>query len=267
MNKDQLPENLIQIIDKQVEKFKRHVTIDEREKVPLNTEDFPSEQSDKWIKVQDVVCVYVDMKNSTQFSASSHAGTTGKIYTLFTGTAIRIFKELGASYIDIKGDGVFALFNRDQVHTALASAVTFKTFTTSVFVPKIKSKKSDFDTGVHIGIHQGAILVSKIGLRKSKDTKTDMFNEVWAGKTVNFTSKLASYSKHNDIIVSPKFYKNIKSDKALYSCECSDPVELWEEIDTSWENNVPMDSVWQLQSEWCKKHGKEYLQDIVNADR
>ncbi|MEQ3530600.1 adenylate/guanylate cyclase domain-containing protein [Pseudoalteromonas sp. XMcav11-Q] len=267
MNKEQLPQHLIDIIDKQVDKFKKHIEIIEKDEIPLYTDDFPSEQSNKWIKVTDVICVYVDMKNSTQFSASSHANTTGKIYTLFTGTAVRVFKKLGAAYIDIKGDGVFALFNKNQVHTALAAAVTFKTFTTSVFIPKIQAKKADFDTGSHIGIHQGPILVSKIGLRKSKDHATDMFNEVWAGKTVNFTSKLASYSDNNDIIASPKFYNNIKCYQALYACECSDPVELWEEVDTSLEKKVPMDVVWRLQSEWCKKHGRDYLQTIVDADK
>ncbi len=266
MNKDQIPEKYLEIINKQVDKFKQRVEIIEQDSIPLYTEDYPSEASSKWIKVRDVICVYVDMKNSTQFSASSHAGTTGNIYTLFTGTAVRIFKESGASYIDIKGDGVFALFNKNQVHAALASAVTCKTFVKDVFIPKVLAKKKDFDTGAHLGVNQGDILVSKIGLRRSKDKKTDMFNEVWAGKTVNFASKLASYSNTNDLIVSPKFYGNITCDEALNSCECGEKISLWKEEDTSREDNVPMDQVFRLESQWCKKHGAKSLEAIIASD-
>lgn len=127
ISKDQLPENIKQIIEKQVEKFKVRVFTEEVDEIP-NVENIPGEGSARWLKIKDVICVFVDMKNSTKLSASHHAGTTARAYTLFTGTAVRLFKEFGASYIDIKGDGVFALFNSNEVHAAFASAVTFKTF-------------------------------------------------------------------------------------------------------------------------------------------
>ena len=68
------------------------------------------------------------MLGSTQFSASTHENATAGAYQLFTGTAVAIFDSFEASYIDVKGDGVFALFNGDQPYRALAAAVTFKTF-------------------------------------------------------------------------------------------------------------------------------------------
>lgn len=265
MNSKQIPQEYIDVIDVQVEKFSNHIEIIKKNKIPLNKDEITSEQSNKWIQINNVVCVYVDMKNSTQFSASSHASTTGKIYTLFTGTAVRIFKKLGASYIDIRGDGVFALFNEDEVHKALASAVTFKTFATEIFIPKVLAKKKEFDTGVHIGIDQGNLLVSKIGLKKYKNA-TDMFNEVWAGKPVNFASKLAGLSNSDEILVSERYYKNIKNNAALYSCKCSEPTLLWEEVDLSFENKVPFDKAMKLESIWCKKHGAESLEDIIATD-
>lgn len=265
MKVTQLPEDIITLIEKQEKKFKATVITTDTSKIPEKSADFPSEASDKWLKIPDVICVYVDMKNSTQFSASSHAGTTGKIYSLFTGTAVRIFKRFGASYIDIRGDGVFGLFNKDKVHSALASAVTMKTFTMSSFIPKVRAKKEDFDTGVHIGIDQRTLLASKIGLNKTKDT-TDMFNEVWAGKTVNFASKIASFSTNNEILVSEKYFKNIKCDKALTSCDCGDPEKLWKEIDTTYETKVPVNKLFKLESEWCQFHGADTLQEIIDAD-
>ena len=123
ITQSQIPEKYRNIINNQVEKFNNHVFTHDKNKIPI-TDDIPTEQSNKWLKIPDVICVFVDMKNSTKFSATHHASTTAKIYTLFTGTAVRLFHEFGSPYIDIKGDGVFALFNSDQIHAALASAAS-----------------------------------------------------------------------------------------------------------------------------------------------
>lgn len=53
---------------------------------------------------------------------------------------MRLFNAFEASYIDVRGDGVFALFNRDHPYRALAAAVTFKAFVHEEFVPRIKKK-------------------------------------------------------------------------------------------------------------------------------
>jgi class 3 adenylate cyclase len=263
IGKDQLPEKFKDIINGQIDKFKIRVFTEEVDEIP-NVDDIPGEGPAKWLKIKDVICVFVDMKNSTKLSASHHAGTTGRVYTLFTGTAVRLFKEFGASYIDIKGDGVFALFNSDKVHAAFASAVTFKTFIREEFTAKV-TNKTKVDTGVHIGIHQATLLVSKIGLRKSA-SRGDMHNEVWAGKAVNMASKLASLSDSDEIHVSDKYYSNIKSDKALYSCECNDQVLLWEEVDITDDDKFSFNTARVLKSVWCRHHGAKYLNEILDAD-
>ncbi|CAK8718291.1 Guanylate cyclase domain-containing protein [Candidatus Electronema halotolerans] len=263
----QLPEKYRDIIDNQVkkfdEKFSREIfsqKIRKMERIP-SAENIPTEDSIRWIQIPDVICVFVDMKNSTKLSAYKHARTTAKIYTLFTGTAVRIFRAFNASYIDIKGDGIFALFNYDQVHTSLASAVTFKTFVQDTFLKKVH----EIDTGVHIGIHQATLLVSKIGLKRNKN-RDDMHNEVWAGKTVNMAVKLASLSENNEIVVSNCFYEKITSREALYCCRCSSTQLLWEEQDVSSDDRFSFDKINILKSLWCKKHGAEYLQNIIDAD-
>lgn len=263
IGKDQLPEKFKDIINGQIDKFKVRVFTEEVDEIP-SVDDIPGEGSAKWLKIKDVICVFVDMKNSTKLSASHHAGTTGRVYTLFTGTAVRLFKEFGASYIDIKGDGVFALFNSNKVHAAFASAVTFKTFISEEFTAKV-TNKTKVDTGVHIGIHQATLLVSKIGLRKSA-ARGDMHNEVWAGKAVNMASKLASLSDKDEIHVSDKYYSNIKSKKALYSCECNDPVLLWEAVDVTDDDKFSFNTARVLKSVWCKHHGAKYLTEILDAD-
>lgn len=259
----QMPEKYREVIKKQLEKFKRDVITEQVDKIP-NVKDIPTEKSDTWLKIKDVICVFVDMKNSTKLSASQHPKNTAKVYTLFTGTAVRLFKCFGASYIDIKGDGVFALFNYDQVHSAFSAAVTFKTFVKEEFTTKV-SNKTPVDTGVHIGIDQSTLIVSKIGLRKH-ESRGDMHNEVWAGKTVNMASKLASLSKNDEIYVSPRFYENLKSNKALYSCKCTKYRSLWKKINLN-NKRFSFNHAHILESVWCKEHGSEYLEKIIANDK
>jgi len=261
--KTQMPEKFRKVIEDQLEKFKVKVIAEEVDKIP-NVDKIPTEQSAKWLKIKDVVCVFVDMKNSTKLSASHYAKTTAQVYTLFTGTAVRLFKSFGASYIDIKGDGVFALFNYDQVHSALSAAVTFKTFVKEEFTTKV-SNKTSVDTGVHIGIDQSTLIVSKIGLRKH-ESRGDMHNEVWAGKTVNMASKLASLSKNDEIYVSPRFYEKLKSRKALYSCECTHKRHLWKKVNLN-DKRFSFNHAHILESVWCKEHGSEYLEKIIANDK
>ena len=58
---------------------------------------------------------FVDMKGSTQLSATNHEKSTAGAYQLFTGTAVRLFDAFDAPYINVRGDGVFALFDQDRV--------------------------------------------------------------------------------------------------------------------------------------------------------
>jgi class 3 adenylate cyclase len=90
----------------------------------------------------------------------------------------------------VRGDGVFALFNSDQVYRALAAAITFTTFAREVFATEMK-KLGYEGIGAHIGIDQKPVLVRKIGLKRIDD-RTDRQNEAWAGKPVNMAAKLAS---------------------------------------------------------------------------
>lgn len=260
----QLPEPQRNIINIQVQKFKKPVTTRVLNKIP-DANNIPSEASDTWLKINDVICVFVDMKNSTKLSAAHYANTTARSYTLFTGTAVRIFKSFGARYIDIKGDGVFALFDSDQVNAAFVSAVTFKTFIAEEFSRHV-TNKTQVDTGVRIGIDQSTLLVSKIGLRRDA-SRADIHNEVWAGKAVNVAAKLSSLSNDDEIHVSAKYFAKLKSPKILYSCTCSDLKKLWESVDVSNDDRFSFDTAYVLKSAWCTKHGAEYIANILAEDK
>src|SRR3546814_15454209 len=104
----------------------------------------------------------MDMEGSTRLSASLHDNTTAKCYRYFTNTAIRIFHQFDSPYIDVKGDGVFALFDSDKAYTALASAVSFKTLVAKEFTPKVK-ELTGIDIGGNCGIDRKTVWVRKRG--------------------------------------------------------------------------------------------------------
>ncbi|MDD2371623.1 MAG: hypothetical protein PHQ32_06460 [Firmicutes bacterium] len=177
-----------------------------------------------------------------------------------------MFHEFDASYIDVRGDGVFALFNKDKVYNAIVAAITFKTFSALEFVPLIK-KKVNIDIGCHIGIDQKTVLVRKIGLKR-KNCRSDRQNEIWAGRPINMASKLASKSNDGELIVSDRFFKNLESDLVLKSCGCNsvEKENLWVELDVSNERIFDFNYAYMLKSYWCSEHGKDYCNEIIKLD-
>jgi hypothetical protein len=81
ITKTQLPEKQKEIIEKQIEKFKVRVFTEEIDEIP-NVDDIPGEGSKKWLKIKDVICVFVDMKNSTKLSASCGYNSK-KLHTIY----------------------------------------------------------------------------------------------------------------------------------------------------------------------------------------
>lgn len=230
----------------------------------------------QWVKIPDVVCIFVDMRNSTGLSATTHDRSTASIYELFTETAVRIFHEFEAGYIDIKGDGVFALFNRDEVHRALASAVSFRAFVSVSFLPTVRDMlPATVDVGLHMGADQKTVLVKKLGI-KDAEGRDSRKNDVWAGKPINMAAKLASQSADEEMLVSDRFYNNIsKEEIAQRSCGCQidgtpvpdGEVIVWKGEDVSDNGLFDFDTLYHLQTPgWCPNHGKDLCERMLQLD-
>jgi class 3 adenylate cyclase len=210
------------------------------------------------------------MAHSTRLSAQTQDRTTAGAYQLFTGTAVRLLNEFEAPYIDVRGDGVFALFNSDQVYRALAAAISFKTFSKEVFAPEMKTRGYD-GLGAHIGIDQKTVLVRKIGLKRVAD-RTDRQNEVWAGKPVNMASKLASLGELDQLLVSDRYFARITNERARLSCGCSDGTytgqrtNLWKEFSVADKPFFDFTAAWSNRSLWCKRHGAEFCDAVLALD-
>lgn len=262
---DQMPDRFIRIIDEQIDIYNEGRSIQVVNRIP-DTTDIPIDKPKHWLKIPDVICVFVDMKNSTKLSASTQDKNTAGAYQLFTGTAVRLFAAFESPYIDLKGDGVFALFDKNQSFRAIAAAVTFKTFAQEVFVPTIE-EKTKIEIGSHTGIDQKTVLVRKLGFKRYRG-RSDRQNEVWAGKPVNMAAKLASLSENNELIVSDRFYNNIQNNLVTKSCGCPDGEKkwLWSKLDLSDDSKFDFDLAYRLESKWCEKHGNDYCEKILALD-
>jgi len=262
---EQMPEQFREIIDEQICIYDEGRSVQVVNAIP-DTSSIPIQNPKHWLKIPNVICVYVDMLGSTRLSAEMHDKSTAGAYQLFTGTAVRLFSVFQSPYIDVRGDGVFALFDNDQPYTSLAAAITFKTFAKEVFVPRIK-EKTGLLVGSHIGIDQKTVLVRKIGLKRYS-SRTDRQNEVWAGKPVNMAAKLASLTNDNELLASDRYFSNLKDQHALYSCGCptGNKSYLWSAKDLSSDERFDFDTSYSLKSNWCGTHGREYCEAILTLD-
>jgi class 3 adenylate cyclase len=255
------------IIQNELDIFQQSVRITNLNKIP-ETHRIPIEKPSVWQKVPGVICCFVDMEGSTQLSAGTNPQNTAKAYRLFTETAIRIFHEFSAAYIDVKGDGVFALFNENQPYRALAATVSFKSFVNETFTPKVKQLTQQV-VGGHFGIDQKDVLVRRFGLKSCRD-RTDRQNEVWAGKPINMAAKLASLSTDNNLLVSDRFFRNITSEEATHSCGCGNPGEekspLWTEMDLTEDPKFDFKKAYALKSNWCKKCGQSFCRNLARLN-
>ncbi len=80
-------------------------------------------------RIPDLVAVVADMENSTKTGTGKHAASTASIYQASTGGVVEIFRQFAADFIQIQGDGAFALFWSDQRYErAMCAAITVQSF-------------------------------------------------------------------------------------------------------------------------------------------
>lgn len=233
--------------------------VPERKDIPL--------EGPNWLRLDDVTCVYSDMMRSTQLSVRRDPGAVAKLYELFTSNAVRILNDFDAEYIDVRGDGAFALFtDRAGFYRAFAAAVTIKTFTSAYAAPIVKNSGLEFELASHSGMQFGRLLVKRIGLRG------EMQNEVWAGRPVNVAAKLAAQGDENQLVVSKMVYDRFESELIYMSCGChiengvhtpGDKVGLWHEVSAD-SSLFGADTIYALNSNWCTIHGDATCKGILS---
>ncbi|EAI3979821.1 hypothetical protein AB8680_001221 [Campylobacter jejuni] len=161
----------------------------------INTNNIQLE-TNKVAVIDNVTCVFVDMENSTKM-AIGQIDKALNIQIPYIRALVEIFQLYNAKYIDIQGDGGFALFDgnnskRNGIYTAAIANTLF-------------NKKLNMN--IRIGIDCGKVYVKKAGKRGEN-------KEIWLGRPVCLASKLCNIDL-NTISCHVRFSSEIFSSDVL----------------------------------------------------
>ena len=238
----------------------------------LNKDTIPSEEQFKieiqqWIKIKDVVCVYIDLASSTKINIQENQKLAAHIFDSYIKSIVKIFKEYQCKYIDIQGDGCFALFDGvDRINRAIVAAATIKTLlsrNTNYFSKFVSNQLNSTNLSLRIGIHQGNILAKKAGIRGENEV-------IWLGDAASIASKicnLKNYENNNfksdTIRISDVVYNNIHNQHLFYSCDCGEQQKLWDEH-TFVPHFFGISNLYILRANWCEKCGNQFSYNILH---
>lgn len=219
----------------------------------------------QWVRLRDVVVVVVDLKNSTKLDFKHKAKTSARLYEAVTGSCASIVNRFQPDFVDIQGDGLFALYHGERAfQRAMCAGITLKTFGERSVEPATRGDMEDRfpKTGLKVGMHAGVVVVKKVGLRGTNEP-------VWAGRPVNWATKCASQAEANELIATRSVYGKFEDNHYVtHSCGCKGGSDtgtirhLWEDIEV---DNLPDTTVEckVLKSQWCTRHGDKFCEAIL----
>jgi class 3 adenylate cyclase len=235
-------------------------TVDEMSDPALD--DIPGQGSQRWLKIPDVVAVVFDLKSSTQLGTGRYDTSTARIYKAAVESSVAIASEFDAQFIDIQGDGGFALFwGNLRYERALCAAVTIRTFSAELvdrFVQKFPNGLPE--TGFKIGVASGRVLVKQLGMPRNVDEQ----EAVWAGRPVNYAAKAAQSADRHEVVVTGSVWDHFEAnDYVVYSCSCNGgpTANLWKDFTI---DRIPdrEKSGRLLKVGWCENCGAEFCDAI-----
>jgi class 3 adenylate cyclase len=217
-----------------------------------------------WKRMEQVVVVAADLAGSTKLNFDRYAPTSASLYEALTGNLVRAVEEFEPEFVDIQGDGLFALFHGEgKFQRAFCAAVTVKTFGQRVLMPAIEDLMSERfpDVGMKVGMDAGILVAKNVGVRGRNEP-------VWAGRPVGWAVKCSETAAVNEVVVTRAVFQKLEAnDYIVFSCGCPDGsvVNLW--TDTTVENLPDEDGVQckRLRSSWCVKHGDEFCEAILDG--
>lgn len=161
----------------------------------INTDSIRLE-TNKVTVIDNVTCVFVDMENSTKM-AMGEIEEAINTQIPYIRALVEIFQLRNAKYIDIQGDGGFALFDGDN---SRSDGVYVAAMINTLFNKKL-------NMNIRIGIDCETVYVKKAGKRGEN-------KEIWLGRPVCLASKLCNI----DLSTIPyyiRFSKNISYSNIL----------------------------------------------------
>ena len=226
----------------------------------------------RWDKIPEASVVFVDIKGSTKLVNAASLEKISEVYTHFVRGMSIIFDNFNAGYVDIQGDGLFGVFTGgNSLFRAIACAITMNTVVSRVMPDYIRNYPIvPWKLAVGIGIDQADVQVRRLGIPNVKQ------NEVWAGKPVNMASKLSSRASHNQILVSDRVYRQIKSaDVHRKSAILTDypyvsksrKGQKWHDETPSPKRGFDFDTIYRTNKVWSLEHADELCEAVVKNRR
>jgi class 3 adenylate cyclase len=244
---------------------------DHKPKVIVKDDDFDVAKlpiGDTWHRLTDTVAVVFDLLHSTNLEKGRSPASTASIYDAGVGGVVSLFDTFDADFVDIQGDGGFALFwGERRYERAMCAAISIRSFSDD-FTAKIDAKWPDAPTtGFKIGVASGAVLAKRVGLERHLDLQ----EPVWAGRPVNFASKAAQQQTDADhIFITASVWDAIENNDYLtFSCGCpasSEPSALWDSIELE---KIPGPEKFgqALMNRWCAVHGENFCNAILDGQK
>lgn len=252
--------------DETTEVLSKNPPVEDVDPEDLDAYDLPDSNNKTWFRIDDVVVVFADLRNSTALGTGKHAASTAAIYRAATGNVVSIMNSFDADFIQIQGDGVFAIFWGDlRYERALCAGVTVKTFSEEALVPKLESRwKDDPETGFKVGIASGRTLVKNLGTPRNESEQ----EPVWAGKPVNFAAKAAQQAVRHELIVTGSVWDAIRdNDYLTVTCRCSPGPNLWEDVTIEKLTHDEDEAAGRLLSaKWCTTCRDEFCAAILDRE-
>ena len=227
----------------------------------------------RWIRIHDVVAVFGDLQNSSRLGSGKHAASTASIYKAAIGSMSKIFDRFDADFVQLQGDGGFALFwGNLRYERAVCAGITLRTFSRGIFEGHLERKWPDApETGFKVGIASGRTLVKRVGIPRN----LEMQEPVWSGNAVNFAAKASQSVDRDDLLVTRSVWDYISdNDYFTISCGCQNgepghnPSPLW--TDFTIEKIQPDDPERDgrsLKSVWCTTCGESFVSAILSGHK
>jgi class 3 adenylate cyclase len=263
---DPVSELLGECADETQDVLAKNPPVEDADPDDLDAYDLPDSNNKTWFRLDDVVVAFADLQNSTRLGTGKHAASTAAIYRAATGNVVRIFNAFSADFIQIQGDGVFAVFwGERRYERALCAGVTVKTFSAETLVPKLESRwKDDPTTGFKVGIASGRTLVKNLGTPRNESEQ----EPVWAGKPVNFAAKAAQQAKRHELIVTGSVWDAIRdNDYLTVTCACDPTHDLWKNVTIEKLNHDEDEAAGRLlESSWCARCRDAFCDAIMSGE-
>lgn len=222
-----------------------------------------------WKEITDVSVVATDLKSSTAVSYGKQDRVGARLYQASTGNCAKVLQPFGPDFVDIQGDGLFAIFAGDKHNErAICAAISLNTFghrlrkmlaaQAGEAVPAMK------DSGLRIGADRGLLLAKKIGIRGEHN------EPVWTGKPVNYATKCAQAADAGQLVVTARFFRDLRESQYVrWSCghvggELGDIGPLWRKITV--ESLGQDQDARELGAPWCEHCGTKFCRAILRGD-